>query len=626
LLGPFEVIREGSNVTPSAPKLRQVLALLAVHANRVVRTDQLIEELWEDRPPLSATTTLQTYVYQLRKLFSWRVGEEPGVTLRTSPGGYMLGLPADALDSQRFEHLAEQGQLALAAGDHAKASEILGEAQRLWRGRALTSVDAGPVLHVQAVRLEELHKVVVEQRLDADLRLGRHLGLIGELRTLVSQQPTHEGFQAKLMLALYRSGRRSEALAVFQHSRAILNDELGLEPSMDLQRLHRAILAASPALDVSAESAIRRGAAAAVAEPPSQLPADVPHLYGQENQLEQVVETLTCGPWSAPRLAFVVGAPASGKSVFAVHAGHRLRKSFPDGQLYAALTGPDGTPAEPSRVMAGFLAAIGVPADRIPVAAEERIQLFRSWTANRRVLVVLDDVTDVHQLIAFQPSGAGCGTIATGRRRIADTSISLTTSLDRLSPAASTALLTQALGNQRVSIERAALGELVRRCDGLPGALRSVASCLQMRPHWSLREYLDMADGEPRRLRANIESALGASLDRTARIMPQGSWAAFRTLAANAAGPISPLAAAMILNCDEITAEALLEDLVVFQLAEIEDIAEGTGACRFRYQLRLPLRLAARLLDPAEPEPSDLAVAQPALVGAFPQPRPRTCA
>src|SRR6266545_882900 len=199
VLGPFEVMRDGVVTTPSAPKLRRVLALLSIHANNVVRTDQLIEELWEDRPPLSATTTLQTYVYQLRKLHQLGSGARMPTygaesvnasgtpALHTTPNGYTLAMPADGLDAQRFAQLAERGRAELDAGDLESAAKTLRGALQLWRGPALTDVGVGPVLQAAVVWLEELRKSVMEQRLDADLALGRHHELIGELTSVVAQ-------------------------------------------------------------------------------------------------------------------------------------------------------------------------------------------------------------------------------------------------------------------------------------------------------------------------------------------------------------------------------------------------------------------------------------------------------
>jgi DNA-binding SARP family transcriptional activator len=243
-------------VTPTAPKPRRVLTLLALCANRVVRNEQIIEELWESRPPSSVTTTLQTYVYQLRKRLRLNVCQEPSgpqrsglpTLLRTFAGGYMLSLAPDALDALRFEALVQRGRVELELGNVTSASRTLGEALDLWRGPALVDVNPGPILQAEVLRLEEIRKSALELRIDADLGLGRHHELLGDLVGLVAQQPTHEGFQVRLMLALYRAGRRSDALYAYQQARQALVAELGVDPSGELQRLHRAILEGDPGL------------------------------------------------------------------------------------------------------------------------------------------------------------------------------------------------------------------------------------------------------------------------------------------------------------------------------------------------------------------------------------------
>ncbi|GIF07063.1 AfsR/SARP family transcriptional regulator [Actinoplanes siamensis] len=255
LLGPLSVIVDGQDATPTAPKPRRVLALLAMSANSVVRNEKIIEELWDDNPPVSVTTTLQTYVYQLRKVLHFRVSSPADRTgrggqqshssaaLHTFSGGYMLSLDSEALDCLRFERLARLGRSRLEAGNVTEAARILREALRLWRGAALVDVSPGPILQMDLLRLEEIRNSALEARIEADLRLGRQHQVLGELIGLVAQHPTHEGFQAKLMVAMYRAGRRSGALHAYQHAREALVSELGIEPSSELQRLHRAILA-----------------------------------------------------------------------------------------------------------------------------------------------------------------------------------------------------------------------------------------------------------------------------------------------------------------------------------------------------------------------------------------------
>jgi DNA-binding SARP family transcriptional activator len=261
LLGPLVVLVNGIMVTPTAPKPRRVLALLATCSNSVVRNELIIEELWEDRPPASVTTTLQTYVYQLRKYLGLTTsspahcslqGRRTADALHTFAGGYMLALSPEALDSLRFERLAQRGRAELEAGLVGDSAQTLREALALWRGSALVDISPGPILQVEVLRLEEIRSSTLEARIDADLRLGRHHDLLSELVGLVARQPTHEGFQSKLMRAFYRAGRRSDALHAYQRVRQALVTELGVDPSGEVQRLHQSILAGDPGLDLPA--------------------------------------------------------------------------------------------------------------------------------------------------------------------------------------------------------------------------------------------------------------------------------------------------------------------------------------------------------------------------------------
>ncbi|MER5852858.1 AfsR/SARP family transcriptional regulator [Streptomyces sp. NPDC002012] len=254
VLGTLAVRENGVSVTPRAPKPRQVLTLLALHADQVVPVDSLTEELWGDRPPRSARTTLQTYILQLREMIARALEKDPeGAPTRTpkdilstAPGGYVLHTSGGSSDIREFDRLAGLGYRAMDAGDFPRAARELGDALALWTGSALADVQAGPQLEMQTRRLEETRLCALDQRIEADLRLGRHRELLGELTVLVSRYRTHENLHAQFMLALHRSGRRSEALDVYQQLRATLVRELGLEPSSGLRRLQRSILMAHP--------------------------------------------------------------------------------------------------------------------------------------------------------------------------------------------------------------------------------------------------------------------------------------------------------------------------------------------------------------------------------------------
>ncbi|MFJ5829974.1 BTAD domain-containing putative transcriptional regulator [Streptomyces sp. NPDC093089] len=252
LLGSLSLHLDRTPVTASAPKQRQVLALLALNAGRVVTVPALIEELWGDRPPRSHATTLQTYVLQLRNALAAADSDRPGVRqiLGTCHSGYLLEDGTCTTDVEVFERHVRAGRNASEAGDHRRASEELRQALQLWRGPALVDVRKGSVLEIEAVSLEESRLGALERRIESDLALGRHADLLGELTRVVARNPMNENLCAYLMIALYRAGRVGRSLEAFHRLRSVLNHELGVEPCPRLQGLQTAILSGDPALDV----------------------------------------------------------------------------------------------------------------------------------------------------------------------------------------------------------------------------------------------------------------------------------------------------------------------------------------------------------------------------------------
>jgi DNA-binding SARP family transcriptional activator len=251
ILGPLEV-RAGDRVVPlRGARQRELLAVLLLHANEIVSSDRLIDDLWEGDPPPTATKMIQNGVSQLRKLLAPE-GEGEQLLVTRSPG-YLLRVDSGELDADRFESLAAEGRRELAAGDYAAAVERLREALALWRGPALVDFVDATFARAEAARFDELRSTATEDRIDADLALGRHADVVPELEALVAQYPLRERLRGQLMLALYRSGRQADALRVYQETRDVLVEELGLEPSPALQRLEKAVLVQDPALELGDE-------------------------------------------------------------------------------------------------------------------------------------------------------------------------------------------------------------------------------------------------------------------------------------------------------------------------------------------------------------------------------------
>jgi DNA-binding SARP family transcriptional activator len=299
LLGPLEVHEEGRVLQVGGQKRRALLALLLLHANEVVSSDRLIEEIWGEEPPGSASVALQGHVSRLRKVLLRPAGKD-APALITRPPGYVLELVPDQLDLRRFERLRHEGSTALAEGDPARAASLFEEALALWRGPALADVAYERFAQVEAARLEELRLATVEERIDADLALGRHTDLVPELELLVTEHRFREGFSRQFMLALYRSGRQAEALDAYQQARRALVDELGIEPGQPLRDLEQAILQQDPALEIASAHQEQE-------VPPS-------GFVGREEELDHLLQGLEETLRGHGRLYLLVGEPGIGKS------------------------------------------------------------------------------------------------------------------------------------------------------------------------------------------------------------------------------------------------------------------------------------------------------------------------
>jgi len=250
LLGSLEASLDDTSIVPSAAKQRQLLALLALNAGRAVSMSTMMAELWGDQQPRAASTTLHTYIGKLRRELELALQPHSDFDAKrllvTEPVGYSLRAPSSDTDVGRYEHLATAGRVAADRGDYETASRNLTAALSLWRGMALSDVIAGQHLSVEIVRLEENRLSDLDLRIESDLRLGRHRKQLGELAGLCARFPLAENFSTKYMLALYRSGQQWRALEVFQRLRSTMTEELGVEPSNNMQRLHMAMLRDDP--------------------------------------------------------------------------------------------------------------------------------------------------------------------------------------------------------------------------------------------------------------------------------------------------------------------------------------------------------------------------------------------
>lgn len=605
-LGPPELVVGGQTVDIGPPRSRIVLAVLALHADRVTPIDRLIEAVWDSSPPATARAQIQICISAIR-----RVLQEAGLatSVHTRPPGYLLDLADIRLDIQRFGELVSQARSLASDGDIREAAATLRTADGLWRGPAFAGITSALVQRA-ALTLEDDRLTAVDERLRLDLALGRHQEVVRELRDLVDQHPLREALYGSLMLALYRSGRQADALAVFRQARTTLVDEVGIEPGPDLQRLEAAVLGRDPALDLPAPAPTvgdpgggeEPGDTAAAGRAdgrrvtvPRLLPASIADFTGRSEHLREIRESLGGDGAYAVRIVAIGGRGGVGKTSLAIRAGHELADAFPDGQLYADLreTNIDDRSA---KVLTRFLRALGFSGLQVPKDPQERAELYRSTLADKRVLVVLDGVTAEDQVVPLLPGGPGCAVITTSRRRLTGLPGAHLVDVEVFDTDHSRELLARTVGKERIDAESDAAGELATFCEGLPLALRIAGARLASRPHWHIADLVDRLADEARRLdefahhglelRSNIGLSLQELSDDAQRL--------FRLFALVQAPDAPSWTAAALLDTDLQTGAEVLESLVDANLVTAVDFPDSRGH-RYRFHDLVRVYAAERL-------------------------------
>ncbi|MGN5376915.1 AfsR/SARP family transcriptional regulator [Streptomyces lasalocidi] len=485
LLGNLEVYNSGGERVSLPPKLRTILSLLLVSENQIVPTGRFIDELWMGEPPATAMATIQTYVYQLRKLLGLSHGDKSDeVSLITEPAGYQLSIPLESVDVPVFEQAFQAGRAAFLGGEYERAANALSVALSLWRASALCDVQKGHSLEAYAAQLEESRIQATELRIEVYLKAGREFDAIRELQALIVAHPLHEGLHAKLMIALHRSGRRYEALDIYRRLRHSLASELGIDPSHVIQKLERGLLASDPALDLSEAGTVGRPAVVTV---PAQLPADIPDFVARDFDLSRLEYLVTRGgKGEAPPIISITGMGGVGKTTLATRLAHRLRRRFPDGQFFTRLSALSGVSAEPREILGEFLFAIGFDSGQIPVSLEARSQLFRSWCADRRVLILLDDAAHLDQVKPIIPGGPQCAVIITNDSPLYGLSGAHNIELRPLEAGEAFDLFIRIAGSPSNETERRLARSIVEFCGNLPAAIRSIAGRLAISGNLSL--------------------------------------------------------------------------------------------------------------------------------------------
>ncbi|WP_335970587.1 AfsR/SARP family transcriptional regulator [Streptomyces sp. CA2R106] len=532
--------------TIGSAKVRALLAALLAAPGRAVPLHQLKSALWGDAPPATATASLHNHVARLRRVL--HEDGRDGSRLRAAPSGYVLDVADGEFDVWTFlgHHAAARG--AHRAADWTAVLHECRAALALWRGDPLSDVPLrSDALRALAAHLTEARLLTLEWRFDAELALGRHQGLAAELAGLAAAHPMRETFHRQLMLALHRTHRQAEALAVYHRLRRTLVEELGVEPDIALRTAYQEILTApadpkepaaggaggtggtggtggaevtahsaaetAPSTDTAAAGTAAQAGAGAGAGAgtgtgtgsPSQLPADTPDFTGRAAELDVLLAALRGGPERrGPRIAVVSGMGGVGKTALALRAAHLLRAEFPDGRLYADLRGfGAGDARDPADLLARFLGDLGADGQPLPADPDDRAVLWRDALHGRRVLLMLDNAGDAAQVTPLLPGGGDVAVVITSRRALGELPGATRLTLAPLSAGEQRELLVSLCGSRRVAAEPEAAAGVLAACGGLPLALRIAGARMAARPHWPLSALAARLDGpDGARLRA----------------------------------------------------------------------------------------------------------------------------
>ncbi|WP_158844794.1 AfsR/SARP family transcriptional regulator [Saccharothrix deserti] len=539
VLGPLEVRFDNRAVPIPAGRARVLLAALLLRANQVVPVDNLVDWLWDGTPPTvsRAKATLHMVVRRLRQALG------PVNIVRTVAGGYIADVPPGSLDLHRYRALVEQRRYA--------------EALELWRGEPLSDVLSDSLHRDEVAPLLEEHLAVTEQRIDADLDAGRARELVAELRLLTSRYPLRERFWGQLVRALHEADRQAEALAAFEAVRVRLADELGIDPGRALRELHAKVLAGHVAPE--------RANAVVV---PRQLPPAA-EFVGRADVVAELTALLSTADSARLPVALISGAPGIGKTALAVHVARVLRDDFPDGQLFADLRGHSPSSAvTASVVLPRFLRALGIAPEDVPGDPDEQASLYRSLLADRRVLVLLDNVRGAEDVRPLLPGQSGCAVVVTSREVLPGLIAAHGARpfvIEPLRRHESLALLRGVLGVDVLDAEPAAAAELAETCAHWPLALRIAGAHLAGRPALDLAGYVDELRREDRLDALAIEGdeklAMRAAFDLSYVGLDAEARAAFRLLGLVPGDDISIAAAAALLGGEVRDARRLLRSL-----------------------------------------------------------------
>ncbi|MEV2279018.1 BTAD domain-containing putative transcriptional regulator [Nocardiopsis sp. NPDC049922] len=546
--------------------------MLLLEPNRVVPVTRLVDAVWEDAPPATASHQVRKAVAELRR----RIPDGSSV-ITTQGSGYRSVIPPDRLDLALFLSGVQDAHLALESGDTSSATRTLTFVLDLWRGPVMLD-GGGPVIAAASAHLEERRLSAMEQLIELRLQNGEAGELTGDLRDLIAGNPLRETLRRLLMLALYRSGRQAEALEEYGRVRHLLAEELGIGPSSQLTTLYEQMLRESP--ELAAPAAVPPGdrptARGLVTDAPCTLPYDLVDFTGRERELRRLMAYATA-PQPGARIVAIDGMGGCGKTSLAVRAAHRLAGRYPDGQLHVDLRGftPGEEPERPAAVLESLLHTLGFPRERLmPGDVQGLSALWRATLAGRRILLLLDDAASSEQVLPLLPSSPSCLVLITGRMRLVGLDGAEWISLGTMSDKESTELLAGTLGKDRIAAEPEATATLAELCGHLPLAIRLATSRLRNRPRWNIGYLVERLVDETHRL---DELSLGnrsieASLNLSYLAMAPSKRFALRMLGLHPATTFDAHSAAALLGTSVQEAEKTLEYLLDVHLLQQHEI------------------------------------------------------
>ena len=600
LLGPLSGRHSGRVLDLGSPLQRAVLVRLLLGEGRRCGLDHLVDALWEE-PPGNAVRSVQTYAYRIRR----SLGEER-FRLETTQGGYRLDIPEQAVDALRFERLVREGEELRAARQIGPAASALNDALALWSGEPLAGVP-GPYAQRHRRRFADLRLNAQVAQLECAYELGEHVRVATELISLIVDHPLREDLYALRMRALYRAGRAAEALAVYAAARETMVAELGMDPGSELRELQARILSGNEPgsaegrrVEPGGVGEVRRSASAQIEEVsagvrPQQLPPAPGDFVGRERLRERLRLALRPGR-EAVALAVLSGIGGVGKTALALHAAHDLRGDYADGQLYVDLRGDGGQPADPADVLVDFLLALGMPAAGIPVTPTARAGAYRTLTADRRVLVLLDNASDTAQVTPLLPGTPGNAALITTRHRSLVLPGATRFEVPVPDQREAVAMLGRFTSDAEVAAAPELALELVHACGQLPLALRILGARAAARPGRGFGAQLLRLRAEEHKL--DELRATGMSVEATFQVgyraLAPAQARAMRLCALLNAADFPVAVAAVLLGQLEQETEEQLEHLVEAGLLEPH------SADRYRFH-DLVRAFAARLADREDP-------------------------